>query len=161
MNSKKNLLSLSNESAFTLAETLAATAIMLLVLTGVLSVYVMSLNLSDIETMRAKELDKGSLVMEKILRGINGNDGLRDAVSFTITSPSDITYTSLDGQSRRFYLSGNNIYFGPSDVIVGGDIGALSFIKTADCIDVSITFSKTHRGKIYSFKLSESVYPRN
>lgn len=161
MNSKKNSLLSKDNSAFTLTEVLTATVIMILALGGILSVYIMVSNLGDIEIIRTKELNEGSLIMEKIIRGVNSNDGLREAVSFTITSPSDITYTIIGGASRRFYLNSNKIYYGPSNVIIGDDVSALTFTGTANYVDINITFSKTHRGKTYSFKLFGSVQSRN
>ncbi|MBU4375941.1 MAG: hypothetical protein KKD29_00510 [Candidatus Omnitrophica bacterium] len=161
MNFKNKLLFL-NKSAFTMTEIMMASTVLLLGLVGVVSLYVMVLNINDVESIRAKELNDGALIMQKILRGVGGNNGLREAVSFsTVTNSSDISYIIPGGETRRFYLSNGNLYYGPSGAVIGDDVSAFNVTATTDYADISITFSKIHRGKTYSFSFFESVWPRN
>ncbi len=149
------------KSAFTFAEVIVALSIMVLVLVSVLSTYYVVTNLSDVESIRIKEFREASIIMDKLVRGLAGNDGLREAVSYTINTPSDISFILPGGTVRRFYLTGDKIFLGPSNILVGEDVGSLNVSGTSKFINIDITFSKPHRGKTYVFRLSELVKARN
>lgn len=147
--------------AVTLAEIVIATTIMVFVLMGILSVYFMISDINDYETIRTNELNESYLAMERILRGPAGNDGLREAILMTINSPSDISFTTLSGVTKRFYLSNNKIYYSPSGEVIADDVSSLVFAGTSKYVDITVVFSKIFRDKTLKLELTRSVKARN
>ena len=115
--------SLRTVSGFTLNEVLVALAVFLILSTGVITVYLMSLRTWQEGSMQVSLQRKLAAAMDRMVQGQRGSgesrqNGLREAQSVTLIDPQTIEYISgIDGATRRFYLQGNEILYSSENII--------------------------------------------
>ena len=109
---------------FTLVELLIGMIIVGMIVAGALAIYIMSITAwkeGGVQIMLQRE---GSIAMEKMVRGLGGTDGIREASSVTVSGyGTKIQYKSgVDNQTRSFeFKSGyGKIYYDP-DISTASD----------------------------------------
>ena len=122
-----------NKTGVTLVEILIASAIAIIVTTVALTFYLMTCNACMDSSKRAPLQRKAGLAMEKMVRGINGKDGIREADGVTIFGDTKIEYTSgIDAQERSFYLSGSEMIYDPDTSISNNEFSIIGKVITSD-----------------------------
>ncbi len=125
---------------FTLIELLIATAIMLLIIGGTMTIYLMSITAWQEGSMQIVLQRKGSIAMEKMVRGVDGRNGIREAKAGSVTcvnttSEKSIQYTTIDGKKRKFYLSGSEIIYDPDTLTPGDHFSIAKYVETPSVDD--------------------------
>jgi prepilin-type N-terminal cleavage/methylation domain-containing protein len=169
-------------AGFTLAETMVGMAIFVIVMTGLITVFTMSM-LSWKEGSRDLSLQGGGrLIIEKIVRGPGGRFGLREAaeghitidedgrgITFLVDKNNPPTFTKADDTEQRIYLANNKVMYDPSTEEVGdevplvrlGRVEDISFELDGKAINVNLwmreTSETTHPSDV---KLSTKVFLR-
>lgn len=106
----------------TLMELLIAIIIMMLVVGGTLVVYLMSMTAWKEGTVQMGLQREANIAMEKMVRGVDGKNGIREASSVSTPNSFTIQYTSgVDGKTRRFFLDGTEIKYDLNTPIDEGD----------------------------------------
>lgn len=155
---------------FSLAELFMASVIMLLVAAGSMTVYLLSYSGWRESSGLAALQRTGSMAMEKMVRGVRGNNearrnGLREAKSFSIPNAGTILFTSgVDSVERRFYLSADKIIYrcGGGESTLAHDVDSLAFSKIANKrIRIDVTLQEEIKGKTISVNLESEVLIRN
>jgi prepilin-type N-terminal cleavage/methylation domain-containing protein len=145
---------------FTLVEILIAVAVFAVVMTMVTSIFVAGLRTrAEGATSLALERE-GSLILERIMRGLYGKGGLREAdsgtvsvsaggtlIQFTVDRNAFPTKTRADDTTSMIYLVGGKVYYRPdvnssATVCISGSEGTvdlLRFTPTATGVDIVIT----------------------
>ena len=126
------------QKGFTIIELLTVMAIMGLVIGGVITIYIMGATAWKEGSVQVALQRGGSIAMEKMVRGVYGTNGIREAKHNTDSEPNNVTLHSgnteiqyksgIDNVTRRFYLSGSEIWY-DSDTSPGG----------GDCIAENVT----------------------
>jgi prepilin-type N-terminal cleavage/methylation domain-containing protein len=153
------------QKGFTIVEVSLATVIMLLVVAGTAAVYLMAMTTWH-EGGAQVMLQRGaSIAMEKMVRGVDGTDGIRESQSVACSSGS-IQYTSgIDDKTRRFYLSNGEIWYEDpdetGDVSIAENVSGLTFTLSNDRVIITITMADQIRDKSITADLSTQVKLRN
>ncbi len=166
------------KDGITLVEVLIASAIMVVILGGGLTVYLMSETTWQESTVQARLQRSASIVMQKMIKGVEGVYGLRD--SKAITTPSyplpassdTVEFTGIGNISRSFYLEENaprdEVFYDPNTSVSGdaysiaADISSLTFERlTMERIRISLTMSQAVGDKDMSISLNTDVTIRN
>jgi len=158
----------SGQEGFTVVEVLIAAVIMALVITGAISIYMMSHTAWREGSTQIALQRNASLAMEKMVRGVDGRNGVREANDVTCPIDTDIRYTSgIDGIQRRFWLNGSEIWHTPDysidedgDPIVK-DVSNLQFTVSGDMVTINLGMQEMVTGKTIDVNLSTSVKLRN
>ena len=163
-----------NSRAFTIVETLIASAIIIVVIAGSLSFYLIARSAWIDCSKRVPLQRKASLAMEKMVRGIDGRNGIReaDAGSVIITdSDTKIEYTSgIDAKERGFFLNGSKITYDPdTDPLVTGDefdmipekVSGLTFAVSGSIVTIDLDMHDKVRDTDINVNLSTKVKIRN
>ncbi len=144
---------------FTLVELLLSSAIMPLVISGVMGVYIMSINTWK-ESIERFSLQRDSfLAMEKMVRGPEGTGGV--VGSSAIECPNSYTLNYTNGANERgYYLSGGNIMYDEDTSAMGTDTvivdGVNSLIFTAGGGMVTISLSR--QGQVGSKTITAALF---
>ena len=177
-------LLIGSSKGFTLVEILIAIAVFVVVMTAVVSIFISGLR-TRVEGVANLALEReGSVVLERIVRGLYGKEGLReaDASAVTINPDGDTvwfsvdrnqypTTTKTDDTTSLVYLLNGDIYYKPDtssaevECISGsaGNVESLQFAQTASRVAITIKLSSslpgtTRRAFIH---LTKSVTMRN
>ncbi len=162
-----------NSRALTIIEVLIASAIIVVVIAGSLAFYLMARSTWIDCSKRVPLQRKAGLAMEKMVRGIDGKNGIReaDASSAIITnSDTKIEYTSgIDAKERSFYLENNEIIYDPDTSTAGnefpvtktGKVNSLTFAVTDTEVTINLGMQDTARDKVINVNLSTAVKMRN
>ena len=106
------------QKGFTIIELLTVMVIMGLVIGGVIAIYTMSATVWKEGSVQVVLQRGGSIAMEKMVRGVYGTDGIREASNVALSvSNTKIEYTNtseVGGPERSFYLSGSEIMYDPN-----------------------------------------------
>lgn len=135
----------------TVVEILLATSIMLVAIGGAIVIYLMATTAwkegSALITIQRSD----SMVIEKMVRGVNGTNGIREAKSVILPNANTIRYTSgIDGKVRSFYLSNNEIMYDP-DIAIFND--EFSIARKVRINPSGLTFSVSSDGKLVTINL--------
>lgn len=152
----------TSRAGFTLIEILIAIAIFLVVMTIVMSVFIAGLRTRAEGAANMALEREGSVILERIMRGLYGAGGLREAQRDTVTVGSSgdtvrfnvdrneypTSGTSDDTTSLIYFLSGE-VYFradvdgADAERISGaeGHVESLQFTRTSDGLDIAIKLS--------------------
>lgn len=105
-----------HKKGFTITEFLAVMVIMGLIISGAIAIYIRSTTIWQEGGVQIILQRNASMVMEKMVRGVYGTNGIREANSVALySSNTEIRYTSgIDNQERSFYLSGSEIIHDPN-----------------------------------------------
>jgi hypothetical protein len=135
----------------TVVEILFATSIMLFAIGGIIVIYLMA-TIAWKEGSALITLQRSaSMAMEKMVRGVNGTNGIREANSVILPNANTIRYMSgIDGKVRSYYLSNNGIMYDPDMAIFNDEF----FIARKVRINPSgLTFSVSSDGKLVTINL--------
>ena len=123
------------EHGFTLPEMIVTLAAAVMLIGGVYLVYLMALR-SWAEGSSNVALERtAAVLMDKIVRGVNGRFGLREAdiglitisadghsVTFLVDKNDPPTAWNSDDVTSRYYQLGTNIYYDPNSSVAGDEI---------------------------------------
>lgn len=176
---------IKNNSGFTLAEILIASTISMVLLGGILAIFLTSLNTWILGSTDMSLERYGTFTLEKIVRGMGGRYGLREAngstvaidadangITFTVDKNDPPTSSASDDTTVRVYLdSGNgNMMYDPDTSIAGnavniskeGVVKDITFTRNGDVITVDVWVSKdvTPSSKTIEMRFQTSVYLR-
>ncbi len=132
-----------NSRALTIIEVLIASAIIVVVIAGSLSFYLIARSAWMDCSKRVPLQRKASLAMEKMVRGINGRYGIREGRVSTlnrvasdhleVTVDMDDSPTVEDLRTISFYKSGNQLIYGLDNSVIAEKVDSLIFtLKASD-----------------------------
>lgn len=150
------------ENGFTLPELLVALSLSVMIIGGILAVYLMSIRCwrdgsADVGLERT-----GGIVMEKIVRGVSGRFGVReanigtvqvsesgDSVTFMVDKQDPPTPWNSDDFTSRYYQLGTQVMYDPDTSISGdelplnrfGDVEELNFSLSGHVLTASLTLA--------------------
>lgn len=153
-------------------ETLLSSFILIFVVGCGVAVYLMSLTTWKEGSAQISLQREASAAMEKMVRGVNGMNGIREANTVSIISGSTIRYTSaIDSVQRSFYLSSGKIMYDPSTTVADNEYSiaenvrsnGLSFSLSADSkiVTISLGMGTQVRDKNIYVDLATKVQLRN
>lgn len=159
-------MSLRNRRAFSLPEVMVSAVLTILVAGSSLVLYMMISKVWN-EDLTQTDVSRGaSVAVEKMVRGADGNDGIREAKS--ITSPIEgasgtyITFTDMNDSARQFYFdSGTSTVKDESGSILASNVKSLYFTNSGECIQIDLSARKYILGKEIGFSIQTKVKPRN
>lgn len=182
--SKNSLFEFSpGQKGFTLVEVFMAVAIMALVITGAVSIYMMSHTAwREGSTQIALQRD-ASLAMEKMVRGTSGRYGIREGSEIS-SPPTGVTsdrievivdmndpptpWDSLDDTTISFYKSDDQLIYDPDTSNVGDEISMAKKVATlnfehlsAKRVKVDLTLRSMVIDKPIEVSLTTEVTLRN
>ena len=167
---------------FTLVEVLVASALAIIIMGGIITLFLTSIETWKVGAAEVKIERNGSLALEKMVRGSGGTSGLREAnprsvviyaggagITFSVDKNDPPTSTLSDDTTVRIYFEAenNNLIYDP-DVFVANDefiivedgsVAELNFSKTGDVIDINVRFFEqvTPRGRSVDMQFNTSV----
>ena len=155
------------QKGFTIIELVIVTAIMGLVIGGVIAIYIMGTTAWKEGSVQVALQRGGSIAMEKMVRGVYGTDGIREASSAP-SSTNTITYTSgIDNQERSFYLSSGEIMYDPNTSIsddefsIAENVTGLTFAVSDSLVTIDLNLEGQVIDKTIKVDLSTEVKLRN
>ena len=161
-----------SRKGFTIIELLMATTIMTLVISGSITIYIMSLTAWKEGSVQIALQRKASIAMEKMLRGVTGMDGIREADTVVLPNTTTIQYTSgIDSITRSFYLNGDKIMYDPDTSISGDQFciaekvrtspSGLTFAVSGDIVTINLSTQEQVMDNMVTIDLSTLVNLRN
>ena len=144
-----------SQTGFTVMETLLAAFILVFVVGCAAIVYLMSVTTWKEASAQISLQREASAAMEKMVRGVDGTDGIREAGNVIIGS-GIITYTSgIDSGQRKFYLSDGKIMYDPDTTTPDDEFSIAQNVRAS-----GLTFSN---GNIITIDLgmSKQVIDKN
>ena len=162
----------SNSRALTIIEVLVASAIIIVVIAGSLAFYLVARTAWIDCSKRVPLQRKASLAMEKMVRGVDGSNGIREADAGSVIisdSSTKIEYTSgIDAKERSFYLSDSKIIYDPDTVATGdefdmitGKVSSLTFAVSGDIVTINLGMQDAVKDKSINVDLQTEVKCRN
>ena len=158
----------------TLVEFLTATAIVILAVGSVVAVHVMSTTAWKEGNTEIALQRQASIAMEKMMRGVRGIDGIREADSVTLISSNVLEYTSaIDLVERSFYLSGTDLMYDPDTTIASNEYSIAENLTTTppglifslnaneDIVTIELSMSDRVRDRVINASLTGHVKLRN
>lgn len=149
-------------------ELLIAATITTLMIAGVLAVYLKSLTAWHEGSVQLTLQRKSSMVMERMVRGVDGTNGIREAGNITVPNSYTIQYASgLDGIERSFYLSGSDIMYDPDTSLAGDEfsiaekIGGLIFTLSGNMVTITLNMQEAVRDRNLQIDLTTRIKARN
>jgi len=149
---------------FTLVEILIAIAVFMVVMTVAMSIFIAGLR-ARAEGVANLALEReGSVILERIMRGVYAKGGLREGNSGTVTVSEDgssiwftvdrnpyPTKTRADDITSLVYLLDGEVYYKPdvngSETVrlssAEGHVESLQFVPTASGVDIAIKLSSS------------------
>lgn len=161
---------------FTLPEVLVVAVIIILIIAGSFSVYLLCYSTWRNAIVWASVQRNGSIAMERLVRGMkapteNKKNGLREAKDFTIYDSDSIKFTSgVDNKDRYFYFEDedNTIIYDPNksmvddEIVVAKDVESLSFERLSNKrLRISLSLYKKIGDKPINMDLKTEVTIRN
>jgi len=149
----------SSGRGFSLVELLVAIAVFAVVMTAVTAIFIGGLRTRSEGAENMTLEREGSIILERVMRGLYGKGGLREANSgtavlgddgasiwFEVDRNSTPTKTRADDITSLIYLSNGEVYYRPDTsaddvqrISLGkGHIESLQFARTATRVDISI-----------------------
>ncbi len=156
------------ERGFTLTELLIASVIMMLIIAGAASVYFTSYKSWRRSIVVASLQRDGGLAMEEMVRGVGGENGIREAESVSLPDVNTIRYTSgIDGLERGFYLSDSNIMHDPDtsasgdEFIIAENVSSLTFSTYYSMVTINLGIQGQVNGESLDMAFETGVTIRN
>lgn len=172
----------NSRKGFTITELMIAILIMMLVVGGALAIYIMSQTAWYEGSTQIALQRRGSLAMEKMVRGVNGRYGIREGRSGTLTlagsnrievavdmndppTPGDPS----DDTTISFYLVDDEIFYDPDtstagdEVSIVDDVTSLNFqtLGTTRRVGIDLSLGRRVLGKLINVSLTTNVTLRN
>jgi len=149
-------------------ELLIAVTITTLMVAGILAVYLKSLTAWHEGSVQLTLQRKSSMVMERMVRGVDGTNGIREAGNITVPNSYTIQYASgVDGTERSFYLSGSDIMY-DSDTSLADDessiaekISSLTFTLSGNMVTITLNMQEAVRDRNLQIDLTTRIKVRN
>ena len=168
------------QKGFTLVEVITASSIALVVLAGVIMIMIMALNAWAVGTADARLERSGTMIMEKIARGISGRFGLREAhaksividqnaqgVTFAVDKNEEPTVTTDDDTTVRIYFDPETrmiMYDTDADkhgedieVSMEGGVEDIRFRRIGDVMNINLRMSDTVTSSIKTIQMQCST----
>ena len=155
-------------------ELLLATAIVLLAVGSVTAIYIMSTTVWKEGSAQIALQREASIVMEKMLRGINGMNGIREADTVLLPNANNIRYTSgVDSKERSFYLSSGQIMYDPNTSVASNEFSIAGKVRTSppgliftlnaneNVVTISLGMEDRVRDRVINADLTSQVRLRN
>jgi len=114
-----------------------------------------------------------AIAMEKMLRGISGRNGLREAKVLNLPDDSleyvSVDFAGVDDVTRRFYFTAadNTIYYdddtsaGGTNAIIARHVDTLTFSRTDRAITIDLVLEQLIRGRTKQVHLQTELNLRN
>jgi len=165
----------TSKKGMTLPELMIGISIFMLIMGGTLTVYIMSITAWHEGSTQIYLQRDAALAMERMVRGVSGRNGLREADTVTPLGNGIAYRSAIDAVERSFYLNvaGDTIMYDP-DTLIGGDeyaitdpnvrndgIVGLAFFYNADLVTIHLQMRDTVKGKNIDVYLTTSVKIRN
>jgi prepilin-type N-terminal cleavage/methylation domain-containing protein len=176
---------MKNNSGFTLVEMLIATMISVMALAGTMVLLITGLETWTVGATEVRLDRSAGLLLEKIVRGPNGQSGLRAAgatdvtidagqagITFLVDKNVDPTYTITDDTQVRIYLDGaaDLIMYDPDTSVAGDefplnredDVSNIAFTQTGGMVDIELLMSDTvlRSQRVMQTRFETSVFLR-
>ena len=158
-------------TGFTIIELLSATVIMALVIGGSMAIYIMSLTAWKEGGVQIALQRKASITMEKIVRGIGGLGGIREASNVELSvSNTKIEYwntSDIGSPERSFYISNNEIKYDSDTSVTGTDpsiaknVTGLTFAVSGDVVTINLSMAEQVMDNTVTINLTTLVNLRN
>lgn len=170
-----------SRKGFTITEIMIATLIMVMVVGGSLAIYIMSQTAWYEGSAQIALQRKASVAMEKMVRGVDGRKGIREARE--VPSPSvgasgtQIDFDDVGGSGRSFYFSSgpdgdpdtvadNQLRYidasANDTLIIENNVRALTFSQPSNgLIEINLSLEDVVRDKVIILDLSTDVKIRN
>lgn len=149
-------------------ELLIAVTITTLMVAGILAVYLKSLTAWHEGSVQLTLQRKSSMVMERMVRGVDGTNGIREAGNITVPNSYTIQYASgVDGTERSFYLSGSDIIYDPDTSLADDEssiaekISSLTFILSGNMVTITLNMQEAVRDRNLQIDLTTRIKVRN
>jgi len=161
---------INNRKGFSLMEFMIGSAIGVLIFACIMVIYIMALSSWKEGNMQVTLQREASITMEKMVRGVDGNNGVREADQVSLPNSYTIEYTSgIDGTERSFYLSGTDIVFDPDTSVAGDEYSianvpdgiTLAFTESSDMVTIALGLQGDIKDRTITINLSTNVYLRN
>ena len=157
------------QKGFSLIEVLIVTSVLVLLTGGAIAIYIRCLNAWEEGSLEASLQRKASTAMEKMVRGIDGTKGIREAKSVTFPDSSTIQYTSgIDDQQRSFHLSTDEIIYTSASGVestIAEDVrtapAGLTFSAAGDLVTINLGMEGRIMDRIIPVNLTTEVTLRN
>jgi hypothetical protein len=156
------------KSGLTLLELLIALLITMLIVMGIWGIYIMALNTWSEGREQIAVQRQANIAMEKMIRGIEGSNGIREAYSADLPTLNSIEFTSgIDGVERSFYLDDTGLMYDPDTSVTGDETNidentvVLMFTASARVVTITLGVQKTFRDKAVVSNLETEVTLRN
>ncbi len=160
------------QKGFTIIELVIVTAIMGLVIGGVIAIYIMGTTAWKEGSVQVALQRGGSIAVEKMIRGVDGTNGIREASSVELytsdTVYNVIRYTSgIDSQERSFYLSSGEIMYDPNTSIsddefsIAENVTGLTFAVSDSLVTIDLNLEGQVIDRTIKVDLSTEVKLRN
>jgi len=164
----------TSKKGMTLPELMIGISIFMLIMGGTLTVYIMSITAWHEGSTQIYLQRDAALAMEKMVRGVSGRNGLREADTVTPLGNGIAYRSAIDAVERSFYLNvaGDTIMYDPNTADpnaapfaitdnVRTDIPGLTFVLTGTMVTITLQMRDTVRGKAIDVDLSTAVKMRN
>ena len=168
------------QKGFTLVEVITASSIALVVLAGVIMIMIMALNAWAVGTADVRLERSGTMIMEKIARGISGRFGLREAhaksividedargVTFAVDKNEDPTVTTDDDTTVRIYFEKDSrrvMYDTDADkqgkdieLSMEGGVEDIRFRRIGDVLNINLMMTDTVTSSIKKMQMQCST----
>lgn len=156
------------QRGFTIIELFLVTFIMLLAIGGAIVIYLMLLTAWKEGGVQIALQREASIAMEKMARGIDGMNGIREAKSVTLPNTTTIRYTSgIDSQERSFYLSGSELIYDPDtsssddEFSIAENVRTTAFSISDNLVTIDLGLEDQVIDKAINVDLSTQVKLRN
>jgi len=161
--------SFAASKGMTMVEVLLSSVIIILVFAAIFAIYIFVQNTWQQGYAVMKLERDASIAMEKMARGIDGQNGIREAKY--IDSPNDgatastISFTGIDDVVRTFSRSvaDSTLRYdeGLGQSIIAENVSSLTFSRTNNLITINLILEEIIRGKHFNVSLMTSVRLRN
>jgi len=160
------------EKGFSLIEVLLAPLILVFVVGGTMVIYMMSITTWKEATTQITLQRNASITMEKMVRGVAGVGGIREAVSATLVNANTIRYVdNTSSNERSFYLSDGQVFYDPDTTIANDEFSIVYDVRTnpaglvfainSDLITISLGLEDDVRDTVINVDLSTKIKMRN
>ena len=157
-----------NHKGFSIIELSVAAIIMSLIVVGILTVDLMTVTAWREGGVQLTLQRKAGVVMEKMVRGIDGLNGIREAGNINIPNNNTILYVSgINAIQRSFSLVGNDIMYDPDTAVAGNEfsiadmVNNLNFAINGDVVTITLGMRERVRDTNIDALLTTQIMIRN
>jgi prepilin-type N-terminal cleavage/methylation domain-containing protein len=153
-------------SGFTLVEMMVSLAIVTVVIAGTLSLFVSFLRSYNATTLMRNTSSRASLALERMVYGVGGNAGLREAVANTASATYSaggwkLSYTNSTGTLFFQYTPNTLSIVDQSGKTICTNVLASTMTKYAKGCQISLSVSESAGGRTLTNSMTSFVQFRN